>query len=365
MRLLAIAGTLLLSSACAFAPRPGPTAEGVAVPVGAHDKLRARREAIESLLPLFLTPAARREKSPAIEKAVFAGKMKQFVRYEKLSKKGGLVEVRVDQVSAALQRAGLIRPPGYTAGAEVVLLALGDRAVGPTSTERFAADAFELALFGRGIQAQDADDEIVKLAHPITAKTERETVVQAADGGWHWLATGGVAGVARHETQSNSWRGRARYSLGLYGVAGATTPVRFDADGEALDVSSAAAVTQAMQQAAQEAAVRVEEIMARKSVGRATIAVLVSGWKDPAFLTRLLGELRGTDGVAGAALISWHGGDEMALIHAYATTLRADVLAAKLINRDPNLRITAVESEDGRLTIAGPDIPASEDAGQE
>ncbi len=365
MRLAGLAAVLLLSSACASAPRPGPTAEGVAVPLMVHARLRARREAIESLLPLFLTPAARREKSAAIEKAVFSGKMKPFIGYEKLSPKGSLVEVLVDPLSAALQRAKLIHPPGYSSRPEVVLIALGNRAVGPSSTERFSADALETALFGHGIQAQDADDQLVKLEHPITAKTETDAVAQASAGGWSWLATGGVADVARHEVQSNSWRGRARYSLNLYGVDGTTTPARFDADGEALDVSSAAAVTQALEQAAQTAAVRVEGLMARRSAGRATIDVLVSGWKEPGFLAHTIDALRRVDGVVGASLISWNELDTMASIHVYVTTLTADSLAAALINRDPTLRITAVENEDKRLTLAGPPIPESEDRGQE
>jgi hypothetical protein len=83
------------------------------------------------------------------------------------------------------------------------------------------------------------------------------------------------------------------------------------------------------------------------------------------FLNRLVGDLRRTEGVEGAALISWRGEEQMVLIHAYATTLTAEALAAKLINFDPALRITAVETEDGRLTIAGPQVPASEDTGQE
>jgi hypothetical protein len=366
MKRAGLAGLLLLTSACASAPRPGPTPRGLAVTVRAPGKLAARREAIESLLPLFLPPQALREKSAAIEKAIFTGKSKRFVGYEKLSRKGdSLVEVLVEQVSADLQRAGLIRPPGYAAGEEPVLIAMGDRSVGPTSAERYAADAFEGALFGRGLQAQDADDQLVKLAHPITAKTEKDTVAQAAAAGWGWLVTGSVSAVARHDVPSDSWRGRARYSLALYGVAGATEPARFDADGEALDVSSAAAITQSVEQAAQAAAVRVGTTMERKRVGRATIAVLVSGWKDPAFLREVVDELRRTDGIVGASLISWHGLDDMALIHAYATTLTADGLAAKLINRAPKLRVTAVESEDSRLTIAGPQIPESQDRGQE
>jgi hypothetical protein len=366
VRRAALIGSLLFSSACASAPRPGPTLDGVAVAVRSPEKMKARREAIEAVLPLFMTPAARRGADAALEKAVFAGKMKAFVGYQKASKKGdGLVEIRVDPLSAALQRAGLVRPPGYESGPEVVLLALGDRGAGPTPTEHYAADALETALFGRGIQAQDADDQLVTLAHPITAKTEKDTVSQAAAGGWRWLATGGVANVARHDVQSKSWRGRARYSLALYRTDGSTAPARFDADGEALDVSSGPAVAQALEAAAQSAAVRVEGLMARERVGRATIGVLVSGWKDPAFVGRVVDELRAADGVAGAALITWHGLDDMAVIHAYATTLTADALAAKLINRDPDLRVTAVETADKRLTIAGPQIPDSEDKGQE
>ena len=368
MRRAWLLGVLLIASGCASAPRPGPTIYGIAVTVPAHDKAGARRQAVESLLPLFLTPAARHEKAAVLDKAVFANAkaMKAFIGYQKLSKTGqSLVEIRVNTLSAVLQSAGLIRPPGYSSGPEVMLLALGNRAVGATPTERFAADALEIALFGRGIQAQDADDELLKLEHPITAKTEAETVAQASAGDWAWLATGGVANVARHEVQSDSWRGRARFSLSLYGVDPSTTPARIDADGEALDVSSGAAVAHAIEAAAQEAALRMEGLMTRKRVGRSTIGILVSGYKDPAFLTRLVGDLRRIEGVEGAALVSWQDLDEMVLIHAFAGTLAADGLAAKLINVDPKLRITAVETEDGRLTIAGSQIPESEDKGQE
>jgi hypothetical protein len=40
-------------------------------------------------------------------------------------------------------------------------------------------------------------------------------------------------------------------------------------------------------------------------------------------------------------------------------------LAARLINADRALRVTGVETEDGRLTVAGPELPASEDRGGE
>ena len=371
MRLAALSAALLLASGCASAPRPGPTEQGLAVAVPARDKAAARRQAVESLLPLFLTPEARREKAPALEQALFASpkKTKAFIGYQKAASKGsgraGVVEVKIDALSAALQGARLVRPAGYASGAETVLLALGNRAVGPTSTERFAVDALETALFARGVQAQDADDQLRILEHPITAKTEAATVAQAAAGGWPWLAMGGISNAARHDVPSGSWRGRARYSLSLYGVDRSTEPARLDAEGEALNVSSASAVADSIEAAAQEAAMRLNSLIERKRAGRATIGVLVSGYKDPAFLNRLVGDLRRIEGVEGAALISWNGLDEMALIHAYAGALTADALAAKLINGDPQLRVTAVETGDARLTIAGPEIPASEDRGGE
>jgi len=367
MRRALLPALLTLGAACASAPRPGPTEEGIAVLVPARDKAVARRQAVESVLPLYLAPDARREKAAAVDRALFTPpkKAKAFIGALKVSKTGTAAEVKVDPLSAALQGAGLVRPPGYFGGPEVLLLALGNRAAGPNPTEHFAADALETALFGRGLQAQDADDDLVKLRHPITAKTEPGVAVQAAEGGWSGVATGGVAESVQRETQSSAWRAKARYSLSLYGLGRSTEPARVEADGEALDVSSGSAVTAAIEAAAQEAAMRVEKVAARRHEGRATIGVLVSGWKDPAFLRRLIADLRGIEGVDGAALVAWKGLDEMALIHAYAGAYTADALAAKLINADPTLRITAVETEDNRLTIAGPELPASLDRGQE
>lgn len=367
MRRAALPALLLLSAACASAPRPGPTKDGIAVLVPAREKTAARRQAVESVLPLFLSLDARRAKAAAVEKALFTPpkKLKTFIGALKVGQTGSAAEVKVDALSAALHGAGLVRPPGYASGPEVLLLALGDRAVGPTSTEHFAADALETALFGRGVQAQDADDELLKLKHPITAKSEAGVVVQAAEGGWAGVATGGVAEAVNREAQSSAWRAKARYSLALYGLGRSTEPVRVAADGEALNVSSGSALTDAIEAAAQDAAMRVEKAAARRHEGRATIGVFVSGWKDPSFLRRLVVDLRGIDGVDGAALVAWRELDDMALIHAYAGALTADALAAKLINADPAVKITAVETEDARLTIAGPELPASQDRGGE
>ena len=354
---------VLLAAGCASAPRPGPTFDGLAVSVAARDKAGARREALESALPLFLTAAARSRSASAVEGAVFA-KPGPFIGKEKHPKKrDGVVEVLLDPLSAALQKAGLIRPPGYWVGPEAVLIAFGDRAVGPSGPEHFAADVFETALFARGIQAQDIDDDLVQLKNPIKAKTEADTVAAAAAGGWAWLAAGRIDGIAHPETQSASWRAKARMSVALY-AAGGTAPDRLEGEGSALDVSSSAAVSHAVEAAAQDVAVRVEGVMTRGRSGHATISVVLSGYKELGLLHRVIADLRKTPGVEGASLVLWHGEDEMAVVHAYARGLNAEALAGKLINGDPGLRIVGIETSDSKITVEGPQIPESEDRGQ-
>ena len=302
MRRAFFSAAVLLAAGCAGL-RPGPTWDGLAVRVSTREKAAARRQAIEATLPLFLTDAARREKSAAIETAVL-GNAAAFIGQSRLPKKGAaVVEVRLNDLSAALQKAGLVRPPGYDLGAELLLIAFGDRATGPDMTERFAADAFETALFGRGIQAKDADDDLLKVKHPLKAKTEEGVAAEALSGGWAWMTAGRVTVSASQEPQTALWRGRARLAVALYGVAGSTAPTRIEADGEAVDVSSASCVAHAIEAAAQDAAVRVEKEMSRKRAGRALIAVFLSGYKEMGYISRVIRDLRRVPGVEGAALV--------------------------------------------------------------
>jgi hypothetical protein len=148
--------------------------------------------------------------------------------------------------------------------------------------------------------------------------------------------------------------------MSLYGGA---APARFEADGEAVDVSSSSAVTRAVESAAQAAAVRVDREMARKRAGRSTIAIFLSGAKDPVYLRRVLRDLRRCEGVEGASLITWRSLDDMALIHAYAVGLGADLLAARLLRVDTALNIGSVETEDRRILLEGPEASAPEDRG--
>jgi hypothetical protein len=360
--LLALA-VILLASGCAGL-KPGPTPDGAAVRVSTREKAAARRQAVEAVLPLFMTEAARREKSAAVEAAVLA-KPGPYIGRSRLPKKGAdVVEVRLDALSAALQKAGLVRPPGYQLGPEMLLIAFGDRKTGADGTDRFAADVFETALFSRGIQAKDADDDLIKMDHPLKAKTEEAAAVEALSGGWAWMTSGHAEAGAGQDPQNALWRARARLSVGLYGVVGATIPARIETQGEDVDVSSTSAVARAIEIAAQESAVRVDGEMDRRRGGRGVIAVFLSGHKDLGYIDRVIRDLRRTPGVEGAALIGWRDLDDMALIHAYVQGLHADLLTARLLRGDASLRVGSIETEDGRIQLEGPEISAAEDRGE-
>lgn len=343
---------------------PGPTQKGIAVSVKAHEGTAARREAVESLLPLFVSDAARRANAAALE-PVLAKPGAAILRARTPKLGASVVEADVDLLSAALRKTGAVVPPGYETGSEFLLIAFGDRATGPDRVEQFAADAFETALFGRGIQAKDADDTLSPIQPKLTGRTEEEAVASAARGAWSWLAGGRAETYAVREPVTGGWKGGARLRVNLYSLGASTEPTRIETASDAIDVSSGAAVTRSLEQAAQMAAVRVDEQIGAARGGKATLAVLVSGRRDPVFLKRLIGDLRRAPGIAGAALVSWSAVESMPLIHAYSTGTKVDALAAQLLHADPSLHIDGIETEDGRLTVEGPEVPLSEDRGGE
>ncbi len=342
-------------------PRLGPTRDGIAMPASTRDAAAARRGALMQSLPLFLAEDVRRQNARAIELIVSAPQ--KFVGAESFPKKGdGVVEVRVDILALALRKAGLVVPAGFDIAPENVLIAFGDRGVGPNPGERLAAQALETALFGRGVVAQDADDELRKLAKPLTAKNEAETVAQAIARGVPWLAMGRASASVGPELASSAWRAKAELRLSVYALGVSTLAVPWAGSADVVDVSSYAAVTRALEAVAQDAAARLDAFIQRQRGNRATLGVLVSGRKDPAFLIRLLESLRRTPGVAGASLALWRSLDDMAMIHVYAQSIKIDELAARLLRQDPSLRIESVETGDNRLTVSGPEI-APDDRG--
>ena len=255
-------------------------------------------------------------------------------------------------------------PPGFESGPENILIAFGDRTSGPNPLDRVAASSFETALFGRGRQAQDADDELLRLKKPLTAKTAAGAAAQAAAFGWAWLISGNASTSCGLEPLSNAWRATAKLELSTYEVGVSTTPMRWEVSGQSVDVSSVAAVARALEIASQEAAMRFDGEINRRRGGRATLAVLVSGRKELGYLLRVVKGLRRSRGIVAAALVMWNELKDMALLQAYAEGTKVDELAARLLQRDSSLRIDAVETEDGRLTLQGPQTSLSDDRGE-
>ncbi|MDE2490180.1 MAG: hypothetical protein KGM24_04995 [Elusimicrobia bacterium] len=372
MRRSAFAAALLLASGCASwrALPPGPTPEGFVVLVPAAEKAAARREAVEAALPLFLSDDARSARASAVEDRVLA-RAADFVGRERLARrrKGearlppSAVEVRVDKLSGALLSTGLLQPAGFPLGSEPILLALGDPAA-PAVADRAAAQSLETALFGRGLEAQDARDPLVPLKRPLESTTTAELVLEAARDGWPRLVTGRTALAAERDASSGAWRGSARLDADFYELRASSAAQSFTASGRTVELSSASAISRAIDQATAEAALRISKLIERGRAGRTTIAVLLDGYKDPAYVRRVIDDLRAAPGVAGASLIAWNGPEGMTLVRAFAVGLTAETLTAELLERDSSLRVSGIESEDGRLTLDGPDIPESQDRGE-
>jgi hypothetical protein len=353
----------LVVSACAMwkTPDAGPTSSGLIVRVKNQDRRLARRDALENVLPLFIDPL--KERDPGVEAVL--KRSGRFVGLERrLKTDGRLVEIRMDRLSEALRRTGAVVPAGYESDSQIVLIAFGDRSAELRPEERLAADAFEVAMFGRGQQAKDVDDQLIKLKNPIHAKSEEEMISQARQKGWGWLITGQVTTSARREARAGIWRATAQMTCSFYALTRSTQVTVIKTDASSVDVSSSSALTRAIEQSAEESAIRVDQLLTREREGRATLSVLMTGRKDLDYIRQVVDSLRRVPGVAGASLLTWKGADDLLTLNVYVDHLTADVLGARLLQQDPSLRVDAIETQDGRLTLQGPDIPANEDRGQ-
>ncbi len=356
MRRLAAGAALLLTCGCSlWRLAPGPTQDGLAVTVAASAPDAARREAVASLLPLFLPASARAAKAGALEKEVLS-QARRFVGRE--GRLGGrrVEEVRLGLLAGALDRADLVRPQGYESGPIKVLLVMSEK--DSSLGVGLAADNLRRALSARGIEAQNARDPLNR--YPFKAKTVPEALLVAGREGADWLMLGAAAAAAAPDPYSGAWKGRAKVWADLYGLTGSTEPISTSAEATAVDESSAAALGRALAQAGENEAVRVAAETARRRGGRAEITVVVSGTRDPARIKTLLSELRGLDGVAGAALGVWRTDEGNLTLRVFTAGLKSDELAARLLRRDPSILLGGVDPEDNELSLienGGPGVP--------
>ena len=201
----------------------------------------------------------------------------------------------------------------------------------------------------RGVAAADARDPLN--AAPFKAKTASEAVAAAAAGGVDWLVLGRTAASVEPDGQAGAWRADARLDAELYATKGSTSPVAVLAQASAVDVSSASARGQALEQAATEAAASVAARLEKGRSGRSEYMVLSLPPRDAAKIRSLVATLRLIEGVESASLGAWRGPEDAALVRVFAVGLSVEELAARLLRQDPSLRLAGVEPEARRITL--------------
>jgi len=299
------------------------------------------------MLPFFFSEQGRVEKAAALEETVFSH-LERLTARERLSgRRETVVEVRLDALAAALEKAKLLRPSGFSSGPAKVLLALsepdGGLGVG------LAADSLRRALIARGVSAADARDPLN--AARFKAKTADEAVAAAAAGGVDWLVLGRADVSVEPDAPSGAWRSTARLEMNLYATAGSTESVAASARGSVVDVSSSSARGRAFEQAGEEASALVASRVGKARAGRSEYSILCLPPRDAVKLRALTLALRRLEGVEAAVLGAWSGPEDGVHLRVFARGLSLEELGARLLRSDPSLRIVGVEPGSGLLTL--------------
>ncbi|MDX6769257.1 MAG: hypothetical protein SF051_06975 [Elusimicrobiota bacterium] len=337
---------LLLSGCGRFGGlRPGPTEKGLAVAVAGTDPVLARRAAVESTLGLYLSPAQRAASKDALD--ALLSRPARFTGKEKAKDGSSVVEVRLGALAGALEEAGLVRPAGFPQGPGRVLIVLAEPAANLSAG--YASDSLRRALLARGVSAADASDLLLQRP-ALRGKTAGEVVAEAFAAGVDFVLFGSAAAEAGAEPESGAWRAEAVLDARLKTSATAEGEL-IEASAAALDVSSAAAVSKALEGAGDAAAAPVAAALAAARAGRSEVLVEARGYGGPSRMGALIGTLRGLAGVKGAALHAHKTEEGGALVRVFCEGLKADELAARLIRADSSLIVLGVEPENGRLLV--------------
>jgi len=354
-RFLPAAVAVLLSCGCASL-KPGQTDDGLAVRVSTIDRQAARREAIESVLPLFLD-RPRPGASETLERLVFS-RTGDYVGRERLKKRREpIVEILLDRLAPVLQKSDLVRPPGYLSGQEKVLIALGSPGLAPSAAEITVGDAMRLALFGADIMARDLRDPFdpaTRDKERVTVLADTVTVPAAIRGGFDWIVTGSVSGTAGPDKDSDMSRAAARLDARFYEVHFSSTPLDLSIAETAVDVSTGAAYSRALEQAGQSTADKIKGLIAERRAGRTNVAFLMPGPKSPERIRTLLTLLRRVPGVDGATLYAWSGPYDSVDVWAFVHGLSPEDLVARILQKDEKFNVVGIDTERREVFIEPP-----------
>lgn len=340
----------------------GPTQLGLIVPVTTAVKIDACRQAVESVLPLYMSSSERLRQSDAVAAAVLKTPC-EFIKAKNFGAHGA-AEVMIDKLGEKLDAHGLLRPAGFMGHDRQLLVDFGDAAASaPNPVDIAAGTEMETALFGRGLVVKDARDTLAPLRPPITGHTTAERLAQSRSGGWTDYLTGRVEAAAAFEPKTKSWRATATVDTTLYSAESRDGQI-VSGKGDGVELSSGPAVARAVESACADVALRIDHALERGHKGRAEMAILLEGYRDFNFVMRVVEDLRAVSGVTYAGAAGWNQAEGMTSLRVYSEDVNAEKLAIGLLKHDNDLHISGIETGEGRLTVEGPMVPENLDRGE-
>lgn len=281
----------------------------------------ARREAVASLLDLYISSEARAARADRIEKRILSRSKEFLARERQLERKrdAGVVSrrlelwVNVSTLGRALEAEGLLRPDGVR----------GKPWIAVTMRPPTAAKAAAALLSEHGYRADPSAD-----AAKADAVLSGSAAVSVVDD----PRLGGMFGA------------KAKLDGAVKTAGGAAFPI--EAEAEAFDVTTEGAAERALENAAGFAAEAARRKLGERYVERLELALIVENLGGLGQIRRLIETLRKQPEIAEVSLGAVLGKDVKLRI--FAERLTADELAARLLRMEPYaLLIKAVDTDAG------------------
>lgn len=294
----------------------------------------ARRQAVRGLLDLYLAPARQAEVADILDKKILH-QPRRFIKKDKVVSEGraeAAQEVRLralvstQELGRALEGLGLVAPEGVK-GKPRVMISIRETGPGAGRDVGRASEAMRRALVARGYAAFDFSDAMNEPHQKTGEPAEAERAAKGLKP--DVLVTGQARAAAVEDPRLEGARAyRARLLLEAVTWPAQEKLAAWSQEASAIDLAPDAAAAKALENAGELACDALREALSRRFVERAEISLVVAGLGGLSEARRLLADLRGLPGVAGAALHSISGRDVR--LRVFVEKLPADELAAVL-----------------------------------
>lgn len=359
IRPFALAALCLPLGGCFGKLQPGVRKHSVVVEVAATCPAgpaalcrgRAERQAVESLLALFVSSAAAR--GPEVDRGVLqqaGGYVKKSQVVDTRGKGEGAVlrlraELAHEKLGRDLDALGLVKPQGVE-GAPRLLISLREKGLGAGSDVGRASDVLRRSLSARGYAALDLSDRLNPKGRQATGS--REEALAAGLASKAEVVVTGEAAAAPVEDEALSAQGYHAYRARLVGEALLSSGAPFavlDSEAAAADATAAGAAAKALENAADLAGGRLAQDLGARFRERVEITVLVLGLRRVEDVSGLVCAVRRVPGVVGAAAGKLKPGETG--LRVFVEKMSADELAARLLQhvRGFSLQVRGVEPD--------------------